>query len=145
MLAGTGDVTLSLIVLSLAYLLPPQTALVNLILVAGLMVYIASFAASLGICIWLLNSEVYPLEIRGKGSATGSITHWVLALIIASTVLTLINTITETGIFWLYTACGIIGILFFRVVPENKGRSLEDIEEELERRVSAGSETEAAR
>jgi MFS family permease len=145
LLAGTGGVTLSLIVLGLAYLLPPQTALVNFILVAGLIVYIASFAASLGICIWLLNSEVYPLEIRGKGSATGSITHWVLDLIIASTVLTLINTITETGTFWLYAAFGIIGILFFRVVPETKGRSLEDIEEELERRVSTGSETEAVR
>jgi sugar porter (SP) family MFS transporter len=138
LLVGTGGVTLSLIVLGLAYLLPPQTALVNFILVAGLMVYIASFAASLGICIWLLNSEVYPLEIRGKGSATGSITHWVLDLIIASTVLTLINTITETGTFWLYAALGLIGILFFvRVVPETKGRSLEDIEAELERRVSA--------
>jgi sugar porter (SP) family MFS transporter len=137
LLAGTGGVTLSLIVLGLAYLLPPQTALVNIILVVGLMVYIASFAASLGICIWLLNSEVYPLEIRGKGSATGSITHWVLDLIIASTVLTLINTITETGTFWLYAAFGIFGLLFFfRVVPETKGRSLEDIEEELEKRVS---------
>jgi sugar porter (SP) family MFS transporter len=137
LLVGTTGVTLSLIVLGLAYLLPPQTALVNFILVAGLMVYIASFAASLGICIWLLNSEVYPLEVRGKGSATGSITHWVLDLIIASTVLTLINTITETGTFWLYGVFGLIGILFFfRVVPETKGRSLEDIEEELERRVS---------
>ena len=77
------------------------------------------------------------MEIRGKGSATGSIIHWVLDLIIASTVLTLINTITETGTFWLYAAFGIIGILFFfRVVPETKGRSLEDIEEELERSVS---------
>ena len=146
LLAGTSGVTLSLIVLGLAYLLPPQTALVNFILVAGLMVYIASFAASLGICIWLLNSEVCPLEVRGKGSATGSITHWVLDLIIASTVLTLINTITETGTFWLYAAFGIIGILFFfRVVPETKGRTLEEIEEELERRTSTGSETEAAR
>jgi sugar porter (SP) family MFS transporter len=146
LLAGTSGVTLSLIVLGLAYLLPPQTALVNFILVAGLMVYIASFAASLGICIWLLNSEVYPLEVRGKGSATGSITHWVLDLIIASTVLTLINAITETGTFWLYAAFGIIGILFFfRVVPETKGRTLEEIEEDLERRTPAGSETEAAR
>jgi MFS family permease len=145
LLVGTTGVTLSLIVLGLAYLLPPQTALVNFILVAGLIVYIASFAASLGICIWLLNSEVYPLEIRGKGSATGSTTHWVLDLIIASTVLTLINTITETGTFWLYGVFGILGILFFfRVVPETKGRSLEEIEEELERRTSTGSGTEAA-
>jgi len=42
----------------------------------------------------------------------------VLDLLIASTVLTLINTITPTGTFWLYAAFGIIGILFFyRVVP----------------------------
>ena len=56
-----------------------------------------------------------------------------LDLIIASTVLTLIKTITETGAFWLYGVFGIIGLIFFfRVVPETKGRSLEDIEEEPE-------------
>ena len=132
LLGGTAGVTISLIVLGAAYLLPSGSGLVNVILVVGLMVYIASFAASLGICIWLLNSEVYPLEIRGKGSASGSITHWTLDLIIASTVLTLINTITETGTFWLYAAFGIIGLLFFyRVVPETKGRSLEEIEADM--------------
>ncbi len=69
-----------------------------------------------------------------------------LDLIIASTVLTLIKTITETGTFWLYGVFGIIGILFFlRVVPETKGRTLEEIEEELEKRTVTGSETETAR
>ena len=135
LLAGTTGVTLSLIVLGAAYLLPGGSAATNYILVGGLMVYIASFAASLGICIWLLNSEVYPLEVRGKGSAAGSITHWALDLLIASTVLTLINTITETGTFWLYAAFGIIGLLFFfRVVPETKGRSLEEIEADMKGR-----------
>ncbi|MBA2345657.1 MAG: sugar porter family MFS transporter [Rubrobacter sp.] len=133
LLAGTSGVTLSLILLGGAYLLPSSMgALLNIILVGGLMVYIASFAASLGICIWLLNSEVYPLEIRSKGSAAGSITHWTLDMVIAFTVLTLINTITETGTFWLYAAFGVIGLIFFyRVVPETKGRSLEDIEADM--------------
>ncbi len=133
LLAGTSGVTLSLILLGGAYLLPDSAgALLNIILVGGLMVYIASFAASLGICIWLLNSEVYPLEIRSKGSAAGSITHWTLDMVIAFTVLTLINTITETGTFWLYAAFGVIGLIFFyRVVPETKGRSLEDIEADM--------------
>ena len=76
------------------------------------MVHIAPFAASPDICIWL-------------GSAPGSITHWVLDLVIASTVLTLIDTITETGTFWLYAAFGVI--FFIRVVPETKGRSPEEI------------------
>ncbi len=147
LLGGTIGVTLSLLVLGAAYLLPGESSATNIILVVGLMVYIASFAASLGICIWLLNSEVYPLEVRGKGSAAGSITHWTLDLIIASTVLTLINTITETGTFWLYAAFGIIGILFFyRVVPETKGRSLEEIEADMKARSPEdGSEAAAQR
>lgn len=147
LLAGTAGVTLSLIVLGAAYLLPAGSGgLLNIILVGGLMVYIASFAASLGICIWLLNSEVYPLEIRGKGSAAGSITHWVLDMIIAFTVLTLINTITETGTFWLYAAFGLIGLLFFyRIVPETKGRSLEEIEADMKGRGLEGSPEPAER
>jgi sugar porter (SP) family MFS transporter len=144
LLIGTGGVTLSLIVLGATYLLPSQSGVAGYILVDGLMAYMAFFAASLGICIWLLNSEIYPLQVRGKGSAAGSITHWVLDLLIASTVLTLINTITPTGTFWLYAAFGMIGILFFyRVVPETKGRSLEEIEADMARRTS-GAETRPA-
>ncbi len=135
LLIGMSGVVLALFVLGLAYLLPAQSGFVGFILVVGLMVYIASFAASLGLGIWLLNSEVYPLKVRGKGSSAGSLTHWVLDLIIASSVLTLINTITATGMFWLYGIFGIIGILFvLRFVPETKGRTLEEVDAELMRR-----------
>ena len=135
LLAGTALVTLSLIVLGAVYLLPSGSSIANVVLVGGLMVYIAGFAASLGIGIWLLNSEIYPLEIRGKGSAAGSITHWTLDMVIAFTVLTLINTITETGTFWLYAAFGLFGLFFFyRIVPETKGRSLEEIEADMKSR-----------
>ena len=53
-------------------------------------------------------------------------------LIIASSVLTLINTITATGMFWLY---GILLVL--RFVPETKGRTLEEVDAELTRRATA--------
>ena len=59
LLIGMSGVLLSLLVLGGAYLLPGDPSAVGFLLVAGLMVYIASFAASLGIAIWLLNSEVY--------------------------------------------------------------------------------------
>jgi sugar porter (SP) family MFS transporter len=139
LLTGMSGVVLALFVLGLAYLLPAQSGFVGIILVLGLMVYIASFAASLGLGIWLLNSEVYPLKVRGKGSSAGSLTHWVLDLIIASSVLTLINTITATGMFWLYGFFGIIGILFvYRMVPETKDRTLEEVDAELMRRAQRG-------
>ena len=58
------------------YLLPQQTGVVGVLLVIGLCVYIAAFAASLGVGIWLLNAEVFPTAIRGKGSSLGVFTHW---------------------------------------------------------------------
>jgi sugar porter (SP) family MFS transporter len=132
LLVGISGVLLALIVLGAAYLLPGGPSGAGVLLVAGLLVYIASFAASLGIAIWLLNSEVYPLEVRGKGAAAGAFTHWVLDFVIASTVLTLIATITPTGMFWFYGLFAILGIVFvLRRVPETKGKTLEEVSEEL--------------
>jgi sugar porter (SP) family MFS transporter len=137
LLVGISGVLLALIVLGAAYLLPGGPSDAGVLLVAGLLVYIASFAASLGIAIWLLNSEVYPLEVRGKGAAAGAFTHWALDFVIASTVLTLIATITPTGMFWFYGLFAILGIIFvLRRVPETKGKTLEEVSEELASRAA---------
>ena len=137
LLVGISGVLLALIVLGAAYLLPGDPSGAGFLLVGGLLVYIASFAASLGIAIWLLNSEVYPLEVRGKGAAAGAFTHWVLDFVIASTVLTLIATITPTGMFWFYGLFAILGIVFvLRRVPETKGKTLEEVSEELASRAA---------
>ena len=137
LLIGISGVLLALIVLGAAYLLPGGPSGAGVLLVAGLLVYIASFAASLGIAIWLLNSEVYPLEVRGKGAAAGAFTHWALDFVIASTVLTLIATITPTGMFWFYGLFAILGIIFvLRRVPETKGKTLEEVSDELASRAA---------
>ena len=132
LIGGTIVVDLALAFLGALYLLPQQTGVVAVLLVIGLCVYIAAFAASLGIGIWLLNSEVYPTAVRGKGSSLGVFTHWGLDFVISLTVLTLVNTITTAGLFWLYGAFGILGLLFLlRYLPETKGRTLEEIDADL--------------
>ncbi len=134
---GMSIVLLALIGLGVAYLLPGGSSLSNYLLLGGLLVYIAAFAFSLGIAIWLLNSEIYPLEVRGKGAAAGAMTHWVFDFIIASTVLYLFNSITPTGTFWLYGAFVVVGIIFlWRRLPETKGRTLEEVSEDLAKRAS---------
>jgi sugar porter (SP) family MFS transporter len=131
-LAGTAGCVLALLVLGALYLLPSQDGVVGYLIVAGLMVYIASFAASLGIAIWLLNAEVFPTAIRGKAGSLGTISHWGLDFVISLTVLTIIGLATETGLFWLYAAFGIAGLVFLhRRLPETKGRSLEEIDRSL--------------
>ena len=114
------------------YLLPQQTGVVGVLLVIGLCVYIAAFAASLGVGIWLLNAEVFPTAIRGKGSSLGVFTHWGARLRGLADRADARRAVTETGLFWIYGAFGVSGLVYLiRYLPETKGRTLEQVEDEL--------------
>jgi sugar porter (SP) family MFS transporter len=142
LLGGTALVALDLIFLGVLYLLPSQKGLVSLLTVLGLCIYIAAFAASLGLGIWLINSEIFPTSVRGKAAGFGTVTHWGLDFLISLTVLTTINLLTATGLFWLYAVFGILGFLYlYRRMPETKGRSLEDIESSLRARADVPPQT----
>lgn len=131
-LIGTALLVIALFVLGGLYLLPSQQGAVGILIVVGLCVYIGAFAASLGIGIWLFTSEVYPTNVRAKGASLGVCTHWGLDFLISLTVLTLINTITITGMFWLYGVLGVAGFFYLlKFLPETRGRSLEEIGDEL--------------
>ena len=131
LLGGTSVVVVVLFGLGAVYLLPSVQGL-GLVLTAGLMLYEAAFAASLGIAIWLVNSEIFPTAVRGEAASAGTVTHWGLDFLVSISVLTIIELVTETGLFWLYGALGIAGLVYLaRRLPETKGRSLEDIERSL--------------
>ncbi|WP_243792790.1 sugar porter family MFS transporter [Saccharopolyspora gloriosae] len=131
LIGGTSVVIVVLFGLGALYLLPSVEGL-GMLLTVGLMLYEAAFAASLGLAIWLINSEVFPTAVRGKASSVGTVTHWGLDFLISISVLTLINAFTATGLFWIYGVLGIIGLSYlYRKLPETKGRSLEDIETSL--------------
>lgn len=128
---GLGGMVLSLIILGVGFHTDalPQSA-IGIIAVICLFVYIGSFAYSLGPVGWLLNSEIYPLHIRGMAMGVATCANWLSNFIITSTFLDLVNHLGKTGTFWLYAVIGILGMLFiWRRVPETKGKSLEDIEE----------------
>jgi sugar porter (SP) family MFS transporter len=135
LIGGVVVVDLALAFLGALYLLPQQKGVVAVLLVIGLCVYIAAFAASLGVGIWLLNAEVFPTAVRGKGSSLGVFTHWGLDFVVSLTVLTLVGLVTETGLFWIYGAFGVAGLVYLiRYLPETKGRTLEQVEDELRSR-----------
>jgi sugar porter (SP) family MFS transporter len=132
LLGGIVAVVVALLFLGALYQLPDQQGLAGVLLVLGLCVYIAAFAGSLGLAIWLVNSEVFPTAVRGKAAACGTVTHWTLDFGISLSVLTTISLLTPTGLFWLYAGFGVIGFFVLaRRLPETKGRSLEDIERSL--------------
>ncbi|ALE72628.1 major facilitator transporter [Pseudonocardia sp. EC080610-09] len=131
-LGGTGLVVVALVVIGAVYAFTDLSGIWAAVLLAFLMIYQASFAASLGLAMWLVNSEVFPTEVRGKAGSAGLATHWILNLLISVTVLTTIDAITPSGLFWLYAVLGGLGLVFlYRRLPETRGRTLEEIDAEL--------------
>jgi SP family galactose:H+ symporter-like MFS transporter len=129
LLIGLAGMILSLGVLGLAFLLPNLSSALGWIAVGSLALYVGSFAIGLGPVFWLLVSEVYPLKIRGLAMSIASIANWGSNLIVALTFLTLIQVVGRPGTFWLYGLVGVGAWLFaYSLVPETKGRSLEEIE-----------------
>ncbi|GAB95625.1 sugar porter (SP) family MFS transporter [Kineosphaera limosa] len=132
LIGGTLLVAIALVAIGALYLFP-QTELIGQLLVVGLVVYEGLFAASLGIAIWLVNSEIFPNHVRGKASSFGTVTHWGLDLVISLVVLTVITHLSATVLFWAFAVFAVTGAaVLWRILPETKGRTLEDIEQELE-------------
>jgi hypothetical protein len=100
--------------------------------VACLAAYLMLNCGGFGVCIWLINSEVYPLFVRGKGASLGAFSHWFFDLIVTLTTLSLVTWLGATHTFWLYAAISVGALVFiYYLVPETNGKSLEQIEHEL--------------
>lgn len=130
-LGGGSVVILALLAVGALFLMPVQGA-VAIWLVGVLIIYEAAFACSLGIAIWLVNSEIFPSKVRGKAASFGIVSHWGLDFLVSISVLTMISAFTATGVFWLYALLGIVGLVYlYRWLPETKNRTLEEIETAL--------------
>jgi SP family galactose:H+ symporter-like MFS transporter len=128
LLIGMAGMVISLAVLGTAFLFPHLLVL-KWFSAGSLMLYVGSFAVGLGPVFWLLISEIYPVKIRGLAMSIATVANWGANLLVALTFLTLIHFLGRPGTFWLYGMVGIGAWIFaFILVPETKGRSLEDIE-----------------
>lgn len=130
-LGGTLVIIVSLIGIGIVFLFPLHGSTVVWLIIV-LMIYESAFACSLGIAIWLVNSEIFPNNVRGKAASFGIVTHWAMNLLVSVSVLTLITALSAAVVFWLYAVLGILCLVYlYRWLPETKNRSLEEIEADL--------------
>jgi sugar porter (SP) family MFS transporter len=132
LLTGLVGMMLALLGLGAAFFLPGLSGVVGWIALACLMLYVAFFAIGLGPVFWLMISEIYPLQVRGTAMGVVTVVNWVANLLVALTFLGLIDFAGQSGTFWLYAGLSLAALLFtYFLVPETKGRSLEEIERDL--------------
>ncbi|MFA9189148.1 sugar porter family MFS transporter [Flavobacterium sp. FBOR7N2.3] len=128
MLLGSAGLAITYILLGSAFYFELKGIAVLSIVVLGIGVY----AMSLAPITWVILSEIFPNRIRGAAMALATFSLWIACFILTYTFPLLNEGFGAAGTFWLYAAICILGFLFIRKkLPETKGKSLEEIENEL--------------
>lgn len=99
---------------------------------ALIFVFIAAHAIGQGSVIWVFLSEIFPNTVRGAGMAFGCLTHWVFAAVITTVFPAVAAKFGATAIFFFFSGMMILQLLYvWRMMPETKGVSLEDLQKKL--------------
>ncbi|KAJ7008404.1 hypothetical protein NC653_007161 [Populus alba x Populus x berolinensis] len=94
----------------------------------GILLYIGSFSAGMGAVPWVIMSEIFPINIKGVAGSLATLVNWFGAWAISYTYNYLMSW-SSYGTFILYAAINALAIVFVvTVVPETKGRTLEQIQ-----------------
>ena len=138
LLSGIVGMALSLVALGSVFFFASLSGAQAWVALACLIVYIASFAVSIGVLIFLIPPEIFPLRVRGKAMGLALLINWGSNFVISLTFLPLLESIGEAATFWLYGGLNVIYLLFaFFFIPETKNRTLEEIEADLRSKRSA--------
>ncbi|MCP4436010.1 MAG: sugar porter family MFS transporter [Actinomycetia bacterium] len=131
--AGLVGMGLSLTVVGISFLFLDDSSThasdAGIVTLVALVVFIASFAFSLGPVTWTVINEVFPNRVRGRAVSVATAVNWLSAWVVSQFFLTLVDLIGPSATFWLFATFSAIAFVWIWLrVPETKGKSLEEIE-----------------
>ena len=127
-LIGAGGLGLIYLTLGTCYFFEVKGVMMVMLVVAAISVY----AMTLGPVTWTLLAEIFPNRIRGIAMATCTFALWVGCCTLTFSFPSMNAALGSSGSFWIYSAiCFCAFIFLFRRCPETKGKSLEELEQEL--------------
>ncbi len=95
----------------------------------GLVIFIISFAFSLGPVVWTVISEIFPSRVRGRAVSIATAANWGAAFLVAQFFLSIVDAIGEAETFFLFSGICVVSFIWIaKWVPETKGRTLEEIQ-----------------
>ncbi|WP_310558526.1 sugar porter family MFS transporter [Flavobacterium sp.] len=128
MIFGSVGLAIIYILLGSAFYFELKGIAVLSVVVMGIGIY----AMSLAPVTWVILSEIFPNQIRGSAMALATFALWIACFILTYSFPLLNQGFGVSGTFWLYAVLCFLGFLFIlKRLPETKGKSLEEIENEL--------------
>jgi SP family xylose:H+ symportor-like MFS transporter len=126
--------------------LPTISTTEGIISLIGILIFIGSFAMSMGPIVWVLLSEIFPNKIRSAAMAVAVAAQWLANYFVSQTFPMVVesdaNRLIMNGGTWnnalpyfLFSVFIVIIILFvYKYIPETKGKTLEEMEALFERK-----------
>lgn len=128
LLTSAGGMAVSLLLFVIFYRIPGTSPILLLTWILG---YTGFFAFAMGPIPWIVMSEIFPTKIRGRAASLATSTLWTSTLVLTFTFLSLIHGIGVAGTFSIYLAlCVVTFVFIWKLVPETRGKTLEQIQHE---------------
>lgn len=101
----------------------------DMLLLGGILVFVAAFAMAMGPVSWIVNAEIFPTKLRGRAMAISIFLLWLACYLVSQTFPMLVEAIGPAKTFWVYGGCSFLSFLFVvAMIPETKGKTLEEIQ-----------------
>jgi len=124
--AGVGGAVVSLVIIGALFALGITSGPWILIFILA---FIACFAFSFGPVCWVVVGEIFPNAVRGKAMALATLSLWIGNFLVGQLTPVMLEGIGSSWTFWLFALCCSPALwITWKLIPETKGRSLEDIE-----------------
>nr|MBD3622624.1 sugar porter family MFS transporter [Sunxiuqinia sp.] len=128
---GSAGMMLMLAGLSALYFAGQTSGIGVLIMILG---YIAFFAASLGPALWVMAAELFPNRLRSKGMSVAIIALWIACTVVTIVFPVMLEKLSGGITFLIFALICLVNLLFvIKYVPETKGKTLEELEQEFAR------------
>lgn len=102
------------------------------LILMGILGFVASFAVSLGPVMWVLFSELFPNKLRGKAISFAGLVNSTVAFMVTLVFPWELENFGNATTFFIYAVFALVGlVVVIKILPETKGKTLEQIESEL--------------
>ncbi|KAH9323209.1 hypothetical protein KI387_017848, partial [Taxus chinensis] len=135
LLTSTIGSTLSLVSLAVCLIVVGKTSgaghqAAAFLAVVAVCTNVAFFSIGLGPVNWVMGAEIYPLRLRAKAAGIGVGLNRLVSGVVSVTFLSYSKVISTPGVFFFYAGFAFLTVVFmFWLVPETKGKTLEEIVE----------------